>query len=253
MKTQYFRRRNALLSGSVWPIGAALVVLVVVVLLIRVFAPDVLSAVAKPLWHAGDAASKGVASVSTPFQNIVTLQAERDALQQENAALHAQVAVLSAQVQGTATLAPGISAGVLARPPVSPYDTLVVGAGEQQGIAQGAIAYAPGGVPVGVVQEVSAQTARVQLYSAPGVQTEGWVGEERIAITLMGRGAGAFAASLARDSGVAVGDVVYAPGPGALPVGTVMRIDSDPSSPRSQVFIQPLVNIFSLTWVSFSL
>lgn len=253
MKTQYFRRRNAVLSGTTWPLGVGLGVLVLVVVAVRLIAPDLLTALAKPLWYAGDIASNSMASVAAPFEDVDKLRAERDLLVQENAALHAQVAVLTAQVQDTATLPSGIAAGVLARPPVSPYDTLVVGAGQQQGITQGAIAYAPGGVPVGVVQEVSAQTTRIQLYSAPGVQTEGWVGEERIAITLIGRGAGAFAATLPRESGIVVGDVVYAPGPGALPVGTVVRIDADPSSPRSQVFVQPYINIFSLTWVSLSL
>jgi len=93
-------------------------------------------------------------------------------------------------------------------------------------------------------------SAQVSLYSAAGRSTLGWAGEARIPIELLGVGSGAFRASVAKDSGIAIGDLVYVPGPGALPIGTVVRIDTDPSSPTGILFVKPLASPFSLTWVA---
>jgi hypothetical protein len=90
----------------------------------------------------------------------------------------------------------------------------------------------------------------VLLYSSPKATVDGWIGEKRLPVTLTGESAGSFSASLSHESGVAVGDVLYLPGPGALPAGTVARISSDPSSTNDVVYIVPYVNIFSLTWVA---
>ena len=71
-------------------------------------------------------------------------------------------------------------------------------------------------------------------------------------VTLMGKGGGVFSATLPRGTGVAIGAVVSMSGPGAIPVGHVVRIDSDPSSPRDTLHIQTSTNLFSLTWVELS-
>ncbi len=252
MKMQYSRRRNAFLSGSSWPIAAVLGALVVLFFILRMVAPDVMAMLATPFWKSGEAISKSTAAVTLPFANTAKLREERDRLLAENAALVHQNAALTAQARDTQGLGAGIPAGVLVRPPVSPYDALVVGAGGAQGVRADAFVFAPGGVPVGVVETVSANTSRIILYSTPGRITEGWVGEARIPISLEGKGSGAFAATLPRESGIEPGAVVYLPGPGALPAGTVVRVDADPSSPRTTVHIQPMVNPFSLTWVTIA-
>ena len=56
-------------------------------------------------------------------------------------------------------------------------------------------------------------------------------------------------ASVARAANIAVGDVVSVPGPGELPVGSVVRVDSDPLSPAVTLRIMPAANLFSLAWV----
>ena len=59
-------------------------------------------------------------------------------------------------------------------------------------------------------------------------------------------------AIVAREAGILVGDMVYAMGPGAQAVGVVSAVGNDPSSPRSRVDIKPLVNPFSITWVTIA-
>ena len=71
-------------------------------------------------------------------------------------------------------------------------------------------------------------------------------------LSLAGVGAGAFTATLPKAAAISVGDSAYVSGPGAVPLGTIVRIDTDPSSPTVVLYIQPLVNIFSVTWVEIA-
>lgn len=178
------------------------------------------------------------------------LQAENTALAAENAALSARAADLT-NLLGTRTApAKGVVASVVARPPVAPYDVLIIDQGASDGVATGAAAYGSGGTPLGTVSETTSHTARIQLFSAPGVKTEGWAGSGRIPLTLTGAGSGAFHASVAKEAGVAVGDGVYISGNGAEPIGTITAIESDPSSPSVVLDIRPYANPFSLVWVT---
>ncbi len=106
-----------------------------------------------------------------------------------------------------------------------------------------------GGSPLGTVEKVEAGSSRITLFSAPGRETSGWVGEARTPVTFTGAGAGVMNATVPKDALVQVGDIAYLPGPGALAFGVVARVDSNPSSPESQVRVQPTINPFSVLWV----
>jgi cell shape-determining protein MreC len=179
--------------------------------------------------------------------HIDALQAEVRALANENAALVARLADIGAPADDEAE---SIRAGVIARPPLAPYDMLIIGAGAMDGVELGALVTAEGGVPVGSVSSVAAHTAQVSLFSSPGRSTEGWAGETRIPLTLFGKGSGAFAAEVPRDAGIIIGDQVFVPGPGALPVGRVKEVETGPSSPSATIRIEPLANVFSITFVA---
>ena len=92
--------------------------------------------------------------------------------------------------------------------------------------------------------------SRVTLFSAPGVITNGWVGAGNVPLIIKGAGAGVLNASVPRSAGIFVGDIVFVPGPGMLPVGVVMRADSDPASPSVTLRIMPTINLFSVAWVT---
>lgn len=233
--------------------------LLLIILAARVFVPGLLTSMLAPLWGAGASATAGVASAGSVFGSKATLMrerdraiAERDALANQNAALQAQVRDVTRLVGDRTEPAGRILAGVLARPPVSPYDVLVVDQGADQGAKVGALAYAAGGVPVGTVASVTGSSARVLLFSSPGRETAAWAGTRNVAITLKGQGSGAFAARVPREAGLVAGDTVSLAGGGALPVGTIVHVADDPSSPESLVSIRPFVNPFSLSWVELS-
>ena len=253
------RRRNALITSGGAVAAGIVLIAAVAVFILHAVAPGAIRAEATPLWQAGNGTASAFEAFASIFGNSAALTAERDrlredslALAEENRTLRGQVSDLT-RLMASSTPAHRALAGVLARPPVAPYDTLIVGAGKNVGVKDGAFVYGPGDVPLGTVSHADAATSEVALFCAGGRSTDGWVGDARVPVTLIGKGAGAFEATLPRDSGVAVNAVVYVPGPGALPVGTVVKIDSDPSSPRDTIHIAPYANLFSLTWVSLSL
>ena len=259
MRKRFSRRHNSFVGQYPWlgPAALALIVLVIIIAVLRFLLPGTLVAMSTPLWYTGDVLTAGVGNAGSFFTDKAKLMQERDALLAENAALKSANATAEARAADFGRLlgertepVAGIIAGVLARPPVSPYDVLVIDQGSEQGVLADAAVQGPGGMPLGRVESVTASSARVLLYSTPGQETESWVGESRIPVTLMGEGSGAMSAVVARDAGISVGDLVYASGPGARAVGSVIAVGNDPSSPRSRADIRPLQNPFSLTWVT---
>jgi len=237
--------------------GVALFTIVVVVLGFRALLPEPFLRATAPLLAVGTALSDFFADLRAQFADTSLLRRERDdlmrekdSLARENLALVAKIEDLT-QFLGKEPAPPlGIIAGILTRPPESPYDTLVIAAGATSGVSPGMRVLAPGGTPLGFVETAFTSIARVTLYSAPGQSLSAWVGRERVAMTLKGKGGGAFTALVPKDAGVVLGDLVYVAGGGALPVGRVREVGTDLSSPIATLSITPLVNLFSLTWVT---
>lgn len=104
-----------------------------------------------------------------------------------------------------------VLAGVLQRPPWTPYDTLLIDAGANHGITAGAWVSAGGQGLVGHVSEVYATSARVELFSAPGVSYQA-VLNGTLPIAVEGQGGGSLRAEVPAGTTVAVGDTVSFPG-----------------------------------------
>jgi len=241
------------------PLAAALAGIALALAVFRLAAPGLFVAAMAPLWRAGGGISNAAGGFFAVFHERATLERERDAalaqvqaLSAQNAALAAKAADLTALLGDRAEGGNGILAGVLARPPESAYDALVVDQGTDAGVAVGALAYGPGGAPLGTVASVTRGSARITLYSAPGRETDAWVGAARAPLMLTGLGSGAFYAEAPSEASTTVGDAVYVSGPGALPIGVVARVDHDPSSPKSVIRVHPALNPFSITWVTIA-
>lgn len=256
MKRTFLAKRNALLSSTSLSWGVGAFIFALLTLFLRLLAPNLFLQAFTPVFHI----SKNIAGEShlffSSFGDAAALTVRNEQLSRENAALASENQALvekEASVNALLSAVPsrtaGILAGVVARPPESPYDTLVLDAGEDAGVAVGQEAFGEGGVPLGVVSVATAGFSRVTLFSSPSAVTHGWVGKANVPVTLAGAGGGSFSATLSRSAGVAVGDTVFVPGPGQLPIGTVVRIDSDPSSPGVALRIIPKINPFSVSWV----
>ena len=249
MKKTFLARRNALLSSSSVSWGAVALAFAVLALLLRLLAPNLFLHIFAPAFRAAEAVSARSHSFLNGFRDVAALAAQNERLMRENDALASENRVLMERTAEADGLLGGIVAGVVARPPASPYDTLVVAGGARSGIATGMEAFGAGNVPLGVVSSVSTDFSRITLFSAPGAVTHGWVGSAHTPLTIFGEGAGAMRATLPRSALVAVGDVVFVPGPGLLPVGRVARIDSDPAEPGVVLRIASNANLFSIAWI----
>jgi cell shape-determining protein MreC len=258
MKKTFLAKRNSLLlnHGVSW--GVFALAFALFVLLMRLFTPNLFWQVFSPIFRTSDA----ISSTSHTFLNSfgdaerlteqnAKLTTENAALASENQTLMQKTTNLSALLGASATQQEpsSILAGVIARPPMSPYDTLVLSVGNKEGVTLGMEAFGETGVPVGVVSSVLDDFSQLTLFSTPGIVTNGWVGHTSIPVSLVGAGAGAIQSFVARAANIAVGDTVYVPGPGMLPIGSIVRIDSDPLSPGVTLRIRPAVNPFSISWI----
>ena len=247
------------MSSASFSWGAFALLFAVLCFSTRLLAPNFFLQLFAPVFSVSNAVAETSHSFFNSFSDTATLAAKNEQLETENAALVSENLALAEKIASVSAFekpVTGILAGVVSRPPESPYDTLIVNAGERAGVVLGLEAFGPpvgeasgGDVPIGRVTEVTADFSRVTLFSAPGMVTHGWVVGASVPIAIYGAGAGAMQASLSRLASVVVGDSVYAPGPGMLPIGVVARIDSDPSATNMMLRIVPRTNLFSLAWV----
>jgi cell shape-determining protein MreC len=263
MKKLYYRRRSSeenAIRATFWSF-AGIIFIVVLLTALRTFAPGVFVSLATPFWEMGSGLDKDTRSLFSGFSSKQKLATDNAALSTEIATLTNQNNALTTRDQDLTKLLGGqgnisngsmILAGVLARPPESAYDTLVVSSGSNAGVVVGAQAFGNGSIPIGEVTTVNKGSSVIQLLSTSGIRTDGWEGENRTPITLTGSGGGSLTASLPKEATPLVGDSVYVPGPGAIPVGTVTEVDVDPSSTTLVVHIRLIVNVFSLTWIQIS-
>jgi len=252
MKKTFLTRRNALLTSSDVSWGAFALAAVVLALLLRLLAPNAFWYVFTPAFRAADTLAAGTHAFLSSFGDTATLTLRNERLAHENAALAVENLALVERVASLESLdspVVDIIAGVVARPPTSPYDTLVLSKGSDADVVSGMEAFGEGGVPLGIVSSVLADFSRVTLFSSPDMVVDGWVGHAYMPVALLGAGGGAMRASVSRSADIATGDSVFVPGPGMLPVGRVVRVDSDPSLPTVTLHIQLLQNLFSTGWV----
>ena len=259
MKKTFLVKRNALFSFTKMSWGALALTSVIGILCVRLIAPNFFWYVFTPIFHSADVFSEKSHALFSSFNNTATLTIQNEKLADENKALINEKQALLQKVAGLSALLDtsipsknipmGILTSVIARPPTSPYDVLLLSKGSEEGVTLGMGAFGAGGVPLGIVSTVFDNFSRITLFSAPGVRVNGWVGHTNVPLTIFGAGAGALQASIARSANVTVGDRVFAPGPDMLVIGTIIRIDDDPSLPNVILRIQPTLNLFSTTWV----
>lgn len=256
MKTTRWGRRNRGLSRGAWW-SVAVLAFALIFTLLRLLAPNLFLHALAPAFSLGNMLSTRMSSILADFADTRVLATKYASLESDNAVLSLENRTLKEKIRDlTALLGSGsreqngIVAGVLARPPIAAYDTLILSAGTSAGVRERMEAFGEGGLPLGVVSSVTADFSRVTLFSAPGVSAAAWVGSARIPITLTGVGAGAYTASVPRGAGIAAGDAVFLPGPGAIPVGSVIHVGGEASEVFATLFIHPVTNPFSITWVS---
>ncbi len=191
-------------------------------------------------------ASSEVSTLTAELASTSAALADRDALYSQNIALKKLLdrPQTSTQVLGA----------VLQRPPGLPYDTLLIDAGEDSGIAPGDLVFGGGTLAIGVISDAYPTTSRVSLFSAPGRTYDAQVAPKAtigsvIPLSLVGQGAGSLSGEVPAGSTAAIGDPVVIPGLNNEILGSITHIDAPSGSSFETLYMQMPVNIFSLQYV----
>ncbi len=142
-----------------------------------------------------------------------------------------------------------ILASVLVRPPVSPYDTLVIDAGSNDGVEVGDLVFADGDVLVGEIAEVYRRQSKVALFSTPGKKINVSLGEAGVRTEAVGRGGGNFSASVPSDAEIKESDTVIFSDMKLHTLGVIEKITIDSAGSFSIVLWKIPVNINEIRFV----
>lgn len=139
---------------------------------------------------------------------------------------------------------------ILARPPRTHYDTLLVGLESQTELESGDQAHI-GGVLVGEVHEQRGETAVIQLFSSPGTALDAHVGDPTAIVVLYGLGAGGFVFEVSKEVAIEKGSPVFAAGGDAL-IGVVESIVDEPDRTDYRVYAASPIQLSDARAVEFT-
>lgn len=128
-------------------------------------------------------------------------------------------------------------ASVLARPPTTPYDTLVIDKGGRDGVISGAPVYYGADMALGYVRVVYPTYALVSLFSSPNVESTVYVYGPNIFAKAYGEGDGAIRISVPQGVSIKEGDIAVLPSLTRGILGRVYSIHSDPTEPEQSAYI----------------
>lgn len=136
-------------------------------------------------------------------KNFAIWQLDYEILKSENESLKG--------IKGLLASSTTIIATVLKTPASSPYDSILIDRGSNDGVVEGLEVYAFTIVPIGVVDRVYAKSSLVRLFSSPGDTHDVYIGVSKISGSAVGLGGGNFEVILPRSNGVQIGDPVTMP------------------------------------------
>lgn len=217
-----------------------------------------LHAVGQPIWNMKTSISEGSGGFFALFRSKAALAEKnreleaaldlvakeaysREHLRAENEELKAALGRVPESYLGLAR--------VLASPSVSPYDTLIIDAGEEHGIIDGMDVFADGDFKIGVITKTYRRSSVVTLFSSPGTEIEARIGTSSIPAVVHGAGGGNFRVTLPEGVPVVVGDIVELPALSPEYIGVVDAIDRPPASSLQSIFVKLPFNLFTEKWV----
>jgi cell shape-determining protein MreC len=211
-----------------------------------------------PIFHIRHYVENSSGAVPVFIQDRLTLLTRIHELEEKNNSNNDNEALLQYLTEentelrelGSATNTSRIIAGVIGRPPHTPYDTLVIDQGSDDGILQFAPVYQGSGTALGYVRTVYGDTSLVTLFSSPGVETTVFVFGPNLFTTAYGEGGGVIRLSIPQGITVEKGDVVILPSLDTGVVGSIHDLISIPTEPEQKAFVSSEMSLQSLRLVS---
>lgn len=160
-----------------------------------------------------------------------------------------------------------ILAGVIERPPRSPFDSLVLDIGADQEILEGDLVFSDGMYAIGIISSVSDHTSTVTLFSSSGQKIDALINSPAEGlkdslnssstkvvdtlnpVSVEGRGGGNFYMKIPKNIKVKVDDPVIWPSTETILLGVVEVVESGDGDAYSQVLFKSPINMNSLRYV----
>ncbi|HVU06881.1 MAG TPA: rod shape-determining protein MreC [Candidatus Paceibacterota bacterium] len=222
------------------------------------FFPSVFFPVGSLFWKAESSSVGFFVSMGKIVQSKYSLVEENKRLSEEIAARDRSVLMLDDIQSENERLKNALArtgkgsyvlAVILTRPPVSPYDTLVLDVGTKDGVTVGDKVYAEGDVLIGDIAEAYGGESKVSLYSMPGRKTSILVGTSTIAAEAIGRGGGNFIFTLPAQTPLVERSTISVPSIKSHTFGIVDRIMVDSTDSVQTILFRSPVNISELRFV----
>jgi len=244
-------------------VAVGVVLLSVFLLIVRppmpVFLTSAVSTVASPFIHVKEKIAASFSGVGDFFVSKRHMSEEIAALQSENDTLRAATLSclliqnendsLRSLMGNRSTRPPGVVATVLLRPPYTPYDSLFLDVGSENGVSVGDTVVVDGSIVLGEITEVFGHTSRAELFSSPGKETLVSVGSSHLSLSAVGEGGGAFSIRVPRETEVALEDIVSIPSLSGMSIGRIASVDAAPEDAFQVVRFRYAANFATLHFV----
>ncbi len=199
-----FKRTSAFgAPRPAWIIGAVLLIIAVAI------TPYIRDGIAGLLYSTGDVGQYTLLSRTALIERLQNAESEI-ARTRYQSVLYAWLADDRARLMKELHLREQdayMTARVVASPPKTHYDTLLIASGSDDGVRAGDVATIEG-IALGSVTDVSLGSSIVELYSSPGATRDAYLGSPRSIVVVHGLGGGSFEATVPGAVAVQVGDVV---------------------------------------------
>ncbi len=215
--------------------------------------------VVSPLWQAENSFSRVVKKTWSHLESRQELVDQNFDLKGRVSSLELEVASLKISLEqerafyallGRAPVGGEVVASVVARPPQSPYDVILIDAGSREGVTEDARVYLPEGPALGLITEVFNSSAKVKLFSTAGEKLDAVLERGSVPVVLEGRGAGNFRLKIPREVEVFAGDKIVTGDTEFSLLAVVEVVNVNPTDAFQEVLARSPINIFSLRLVS---
>lgn len=214
---------------------------------------------ATPVFNAGNVVTANIEEFFGNFRRRSSLVEENANLREEIIRMQAKVLdrnILEEKVQmleemfGRKGVDNRVVSAVLRGSGQSPYDTLIIDAGEDVGIRLGNLAVYAGASVIGKVVEVYPSSAKIMLFSSPQEKEIAvLIGEHKIPVFARGMGMGNFEAKVPQGSLVSVGGEVLLSEDQRVILGIVGAVEEKESMPFVKVLFRVPFNIAEIRHV----
>lgn len=245
-KNSYFKRIIALivifLSGTV---------------LFSIFDSTLISSLS-PLWKAENVVSRNMRDGVAFFRSQKALIDENAALKEKLSSLETEIMSLSKDRDERDTLlgllgqrqnSKILVASVLAHPPQTLYDTIIIDLGSDNSVSLDSEVFLPEGPILGRVSEVFRKHAKVKLFSTALEETSAVLERGSVPVILVGVGAGNFKITIPRNVEVKSGDRILSADIFSRLLAVVGEVSVSSTDSFKEVLANAPINIFALRFV----